>query len=447
VAYLAAVLQREGISVEVLDAYALQLEANEIIRILADRSPAVVGISLLSTSYEIVSSLVNQIRSLIPHVVIVVGNLHASLYCEEILLHGVADYVVHREGEYVLLDLVRTLERGGDPTSVRGISFLDGQRVFHTEIPPLIEDLDSLPFPAWELFSRDAYRTDPRTEVVPGVTETLILATRGCPNQCTFCSSRTSRSLGPRYRMRSPENVADEMEFMHDRFGSTVFGFMDLAFPLVKSHAMGLFSEIVRRGLQRKISWMTECRVKPLDEETVAAMKKAGCVRMNFGIESGNDEVLRRLRKNFTTEDVQRAVTMANREGIEVDGMFMLGLPGETEESIRQTIELAAGLDLRYAIFNLFVPYPGCELFDQLKQEGKLNYESWAQFTSYGGYSGLDPVYVPDGLTPKRLTELQKFAMRRFYLRPRFILQELKRANWSKARHYVNGLASVILGK
>jgi radical SAM superfamily enzyme YgiQ (UPF0313 family) len=173
-------------------------------------------------------------------------------------------------------------------------------------------------------------------------------------------------------------------------------------------------------------------------------MKKAGCSRVCFGIESGNDQILKALKKNFTVEDVKKAVLMAHKVGIVVDGMFMIGLPDETEENITQTIDFAVKLKLRYAIFNIFVPYPGCELYDILKAENKINYKNWSDFTSYPSYSGGTPVYVPDGLSKEKLMELQKKAMKRFYLRPGFILNEIANFKFNKIDHYIEGLKGVV---
>lgn len=244
--------------------------------------------------------------------------------------------------------------------------------------------------------------------------------------------------------MRNPTLVVDEMVYLHERFGSEVFSFIDLAFPLVRTHAMELCNEIINRGLNEKIKWVTECRVKPLDEELLKFMKRAGCVRVCFGIESGNDNILNLLKKQFTVEDVRDAVKTAQRIGLQVDGMFMIGLPAETEETIKETINLAVELNIRYAIFNIFVPYPGCELWDILTKQNKISFKKWSDFTSYPTYSGGIPVYVPDGLTHEKLMGLQKYAMKRFYLRPKFVLNEIKHFKLAKIKHYISGIKGLL---
>ena len=445
-AYIAAVLRKNGISVTVLDAYVNQLGIEEILAEIKSRKIDILGISLLTTSVVVTTLIIKEVRAQLPEVKIVLGNVHASLFGDDLLRDHLADFIIHREGEYTFGELAKALKDNTDIQKVKGLSFRKDGQIVHTEPRPLIEDLDELPFPAWDLFPLENYHSDPRTEVFPGETEMQLLTTRGCPNACTFCSSRTERNMGMKYRMRSAKNIADEIQYMHEHFQTRVFGCMDLAFPLVKKHAMSLFDEIIKRGLGKKIAWMTECRVKPLDYETLTRMKEAGCVRINFGFESGNNRILELLKKNFTTEDAEKAVDMARRAGIEVDGMFMIGLPTETEDEIKQTIDFAVKLKVRYAIFNIFVPYPGCELYDTLTAEDKIKFNSWSDFTSYPTYSGGIPVYVPDGLTHEGLMNLQKYAMRKFYLSPNFIIGEIKRFKFSKIIQYYHGLKGVVFG-
>lgn len=440
VAYIAAVLCKNGFNVKVVDAYVNSYLLKDIMDTIDYFNPEVVGISVLTPSAEVVYKISKNIRSKFPYIKIVMGNMHASLFSDEILIKGYADFVVHREGELTMLELLQTIKDSKKLESVKGISFLRDGRIINNLLREHVNDLDALPFPAWILFPLKEYSTDPRTEIKKGSVEMQILATRGCPNQCTFCSSRTERSLGGKYRMRTPKSVVDEMVYMHEKYRNEVFSFMDLAFPLVKSHAVGLCTEMVRRGVGEKFKWVTECRVKPLDKELLMLMKKAGCVRVCFGIESGNNEILRLLKKNFTIEDVRKAVKMAYEAGLEVDGMFMIGLPEETVETISETIDFAVELDVRYAIFNIFVPYPGCELYDTLKSQDKIHYKRWSDFTSYPTYSGGVPVYVPDGLTQEELMNLQMKAMKKFYLRPKFILRELKKFKSDKIFHYLDGL-------
>lgn len=444
IAYIASVLREDGHQVKVTDAYVGENSLSEIMVEIEAFRPEFLGISVLSPSADIVFQIVREVRKNLSSIQIILGNLHASIFADEILADNLADFIVHHEGEITARELIRTLEIGEDPRNVQGISLIRDGKVVHTPKRPLMKNLDVLPFPAWDLFPLKSYQTDPRSEVKRGHSERHILATRGCPNQCTFCSARTEKSLGMEYRMRDPKKVVDELEFMNEKFGSEIFAFMDLAFPLVKKHAIEFCKEMIRRGLQKKFRWFSECRVKPLDQETMEYMKEAGCVRICLGVESGNDRILKSIKKNFTVKDVARAVKLATKIKLDVDGMFMLGLPGEGKSEIIDTINLSIRLPFRFAIFNLFVPYPGCELFDELSTAGKIHYKSWGEFTAYPTFGGGQPVYVPDSLTQKELTDLQKKAMITFYLRPRFVMGEIRRFKFGQFNNYYIGLKAMI---
>lgn len=444
IAYMAAVLREKGYETEIIDAYVSGYTLTKILELIKKSNCDILGLSVLTPSVEVVYEISQTVRKLLPDIKIVMGNLHASLFSDEMLSENYADYIVHREGEVTMMELLKAIEKKGGFEQVKGISYLKDGAIINSPLRPFIEDLDSLPFPAWDLFPMEKYSTDPRTAVKTGKSEMQILGTRGCPNQCTFCSSKTEKHQGTRYRMRSPARIVDEIVYMNERYGAEVFGFSDLAFPLVKSHAEEFCNELIRRKVNKKIRWMSECRVKPLDTELLALMKRSGCVRVCFGIESGNNTILHSIKKNFTTADVRRAVDTARKAGLEVDGMFMIGLPGETEDMIKETIAFAIDIKVRYAIFNIFVPYPGCELWDFLTKEGKIKFDSWADFISYPTFGGGNPVYVPDGMTHKKLMELQAYAMHRFYLRPAFIYDELKRFSPSHAKKYYHGLKGLL---
>lgn len=447
IAYIAAMLWEHGYAVKVVDAYVNEYLISNLMDIIEEYNPDIIGISVLTPTAEIVYEISRNIRKKFSKIKIVMGNMHASLFADEILSKNYADFVIHREGEFTMLELIKLMEKNGNPESILGLSFKKNGVIVHNPLSGHIEDLNKLPFPAWDLFPLNLYSTDPRTEVKKGAVETQILASRGCPNKCTFCSSRTEKSQGSKYRMRDQNSIVDEMIYMHKKYGSEIFSFMDLAFPLVREHAVNICNEIIKRKLNNKIKWFTECRVKPLDIDLLALMKKAGCVRICLGIESGNNDILKTLKKNFTVEDVKNAVKMAHKAGLIVDGMFMIGLPGETEQTIDETVNFAVKLNIRYAIFNIFVPYPGCELYDNLKAENKIHYKNWSDFTSYPTYSGGIPVYTPDGISKEKMMELQRKAMKRFYLRPRFIINELLNLKIDKFVHYMTGLKSMLLNR
>lgn len=446
-AYIAAVLEANGYDVRIIDAYATPCTIDGIVEKLD--GVAVLGVSLLTTSACSTYKLAKEIKHRYPNIKIVYGNVHASLFPQECFAEGGADFIVHQEGELTFLELCDFIsgKKKVRVEEIKGISYMADGDVRANPLRPFIDDLDSLPYPAWHLYDLSRYANDPRTEVIEGVMEFQILATRGCPMECTFCSSRTDKSLGNRYRMRRPEKIVEELQYMHDHYGARVFHFMDLSFPLLKKHAIEFCQAMVKSGLAEKIKWLTELRVKPLDEETVMWLKKSGCVRVYFGIESGDDEVLKKIKKGFTCDDVRSAVKLCHKAGLQVDGLFMLGLPADTVASMNKTIDIAIELGVRFAIFNLFVPYPGCQLYDELSAQKKIHFKDWSDFISYPTYSNKEPVFVTDGLTKNELMRIQSTAMKRFYLRPQFIWNQIINFKLSHISYYISGLKGVLTVK
>lgn len=443
-AYIGALIESNGYEVKIVDAYVNQYSLQEILDKIENSD--VLGISSLSSTADVTSKICAAVKDRFPDCVIVHGNIHPSLFPEECLGEKKGDYIVHNEGEITFLELCDFLSgrKNLEITHIKGLSFRRDNKIVTNTPRPFLDDLDLLPFPAWHLYDLKKYKTDPRTQVLPNANELQILGTRGCPMDCTFCSGSSKSSQGHRYRMRSPKNIVDEMRFYSENLKTKVFNFMDLSFPLVKKHAMEFCQLLIDSELNKNIRWVCELRVKPLDRELISLMKKSGCVRVCFGIESGNDFILKSIKKGFTRDDVLKAVHLCKEEGLEVDGMFMLGLPGESEKTLNDTVQFAIDLDLRFSIFNLFVPYPGCQLFDELNSMNKIHFSSLSDFISYPTYSGKDPVYVPDGLTKNDLMRVQSEAMRRFYLRPRFIWRQIKNFRLEHLAHYFSGLKEIL---
>ncbi|MBF0353644.1 MAG: radical SAM protein [Alphaproteobacteria bacterium] len=446
-AYMAANLQKNGYKVAILDGYSRQLSVQEVVAEVARQKPRLVGLTVLSTSAQVTEDICVGLRKAAPDILIVGGNTHCQVFYQDILERQVMDVIVFREGEHIMVRLMKALDAGEGLESVAGIAFQRQGQVVECPEDQFLNDLNDLPFPAWDLYDLDSYALDPRGAAKSKIGKPKplqILGTRGCPMACTFCSSRSERSQGTKYRMRSPENIVDEIEYMVNRYGANMFTFMDLSFPLVYKHAVAMCDDIIKRGLNKKIIWYSECRVKPLHEDIFQKMRDAGCVRVSFGIESMNDETLARIRKGFTANDVRKACAAAHRAGLEIDGMFMLGLPDETQEMALNTAREACKLPVRFAIFNLFTPYPGSELYDELMAAGEIKFARWSDFTSYWTIGNGQPVYVPKGWTPQELISVQAQAMKRFYLRPKFILQELMNFKPSMIKTYLSGLRGLL---
>jgi len=422
--YLGAVLQRAGHQVRLKDQAATLTPSDEVLDEIAAFEPQVVGISVLTGAWHSVVKLVEVLRQRMPGVRVVMGNTHASCFAEEIIGEGHADFVVHGEGEETMADLVGTLERDGDVGAVKGVSWLDGDRVRRNPDRPPIEDLDSLPLPAWDLLDLSAWRYQKIPLVNLKAHPLPVMASRGCSYSCSFCSQD---KVVKKFRQRRIERVVDEIGSMVERHGFKCFGFNDSYFPWDKDSGLEFCDRLRARPWQDDMRWVTETRVDRVDDELMGAMKAAGLHSVFFGFESGNQAVLKSLGKGTTVEQGREAVRIAHRNGVKVIGFFMIGIPGESREAIEETVRFAIDTGVDIAKFAVTVPYPGSHLFDRIESR-QLSLEDCDQFTSWFDWTGRCevPVWAPDGMSGEDLVQLQRRAMVRFYARPSYVWKALR---------------------
>ena len=367
--YIAANLKQHGISVEVIDC--TFFTQNEALRKIIDSKPRIIGIqsiySLKEKSLELGHLLKDHCELL------VAGGPLPTAEPETFL--KIFDVVVVGEGEQTMLEIVNQFMNDGDFSQLNGIVYRDkcSGEVRRTPARELNVDLNSFPNPSRELFENNAYKKYYSKKF--GYTITPIMTSRGCPFSCDFCSKPVFGSV---FRARMASNVVDEIEDAIS-FGYDRIWFADDCFTLDRNRLLGICDEIIRRGL--KIGWECLSRVDTLDSEAVDKMKRAGCLRMFFGIESGNDEILALMKKQITTKQANEAVQLCKKKGIKTAGFFILGYPGENQKTVLDTIRFASSLPLDYLSFTLPYPIPGTRLFDRLSS--KLVSEEWEEPKSF----------------------------------------------------------------
>jgi radical SAM superfamily enzyme YgiQ (UPF0313 family) len=428
IAYLIAKLTKEKeFDVQFEDQFA-SADSNEyIINRVKQYNPDIVGFSCLSPSLSNIKRLSGLIKGINPDIKIILGNLHATVFSEEMLSEGVGDIVVRGEGEYTLTETVSAILRGRDLHSVRGISFLSDGKIINNPACELVEDLDDLPYPAWQKFNFDLYKRYPML----GIYNKIILpiqASRGCPHRCIFCSQNTMYEK-PRYR--SIDSVLNEIEYMHYRFKARYFGFNDAFFPFSIEHGLEFCERLMGKGLHRKIQWITETRVDRVNEKLLKKMKEAGLKLVMYGFEAGNQSILDSINKKTTLKQAEEAMYYTRKAKVKSLGLFMLGLPEDTEDTCRQTIEFAMRIKPDIAKFNLTIPQPGSRLYETCKND--LRDVRPEEFTSWSNWisSGNRAVYTPPMMTSEKLLSLQRNAMFRFYMDPWRILSLLRKRSFS----------------
>jgi len=435
IASLAAILEKNGIEVKIADQFADRMTNQGLLKEIREFNPTVVGFSCLTPVINNVKNIVDELRK-VSKAFIVLGNIHATIFADQLLREGSADAIVRGEGENTFLHLVRAVRDKRDLSGVEGISFRRGDAIFHNPDRALIEDLDELPYPAWHLVNLKNYKETPQA-LIRNRSALPILGSRGCPYRCIFCAQDT---IYPRPRYRKPENIVREMEFMYNRFNVRVFGFFDAYFPFSAEAGMKFCGELMRSGLHRRIKWCTETRIDLVSEDLLMMMKRSGLHLVMFGIESGNQGILETINKKTTLDQARRVIKMAKKLKIYTLGLFMLGLPGETAESARDTIEFAKELDCDVVKFNIAVPYPGSKLFKDVYKMKDFSlkpekFTSWYDWTEGKG----ELIYVPDGMTGKQLVDLQRKGMFEFYARPKIIYRFLFQGRVSISNVFYGG--------
>lgn len=370
--YLAASLASRGYEPSILDSHALGISIEEAVHRVGQLQPDAVGITATTHNRFEAIELANAVKKELGFFV-VVGGPHFSVTAEDALQHvpGI-DVVVRGEGENALLEVLDAHFSGQGLEEVLGISFRDRNgKIRNTSGRPLNLHLDSLPWPAWQLFSLDSY-----VGTLEGEYETRavgVISSRGCPNDCLFCANS---ALGRRLlRRRDPVGFVDEVELLHKEFGVDGFDFWDDTITMVRSHVEAICQELIKRRLD--IVWYATSRVNTVDERVLALMREAGCVAIGFGVESGSDRILKVARKGITVDQARQAVRSAALMGFRrVKAFFMFNLPEETRDDVVKTLDLMEEME-GYGD-NVVVPfgftriYPGTQLEALARGQGLL---------------------------------------------------------------------------
>jgi len=399
------------------DAELYRSNFNDIKAEIARIKPDVVAANMTTPSYEHSKKVMDAAKEVASSIVTIVGGAHPSAF-PEVVKEPSIDACVSGEGEKPFLRFLETVEKGGSFDEIAGLSHTLNGKLFISNVRDYIKDLDTIPFPARHLMPIHLYGP-PATKRVSSGRGANMISSRGCPFDCIYCESKVIWSQ--KVRFRSVKNVADEMEECYHKYGVREINFHDDILPMRRTHVLEFCKELQKRRLD--IKWICMNRVNFCWPDVMEEMYKAGCRKIMFGFESGNNEILGNIRKKTTVDQAIEAVRICRKANLKVMGSFMIGNIGETEETIRETIDLAKKLDLDTAAFFVAIPYPGTEMFRQALELGYLSPDvSWKNYTCVGTVP--PPLNLP-GLSQERLRELQGQAIREFYLRPKIIFRTL----------------------
>jgi anaerobic magnesium-protoporphyrin IX monomethyl ester cyclase len=405
--YLAAVLEKNQYKVDVIDCEVLKLSFEEFRSELGKRKPNIVGLTCTTLTYNSALKLAKIAKEVVPECLTFIGGPHVTFWDDKALEECPAlDVIVRREGEFTLLELVQKVEAGKGFGDVLGVTFRKDGKIVRNPDRPYIEDLDALPFPARHLWP---------TERLREYEDILYLAaSRGCVFWCEFCA--TVRMHGRKFRMRSPKNIVDELEFLHKTYGVTNFTFCDDAFTVEPERTEELCRLILERNL--KVKWNCGTRVDMLTKELLVKMRDAGCISVWSGVESGSQKVLDAMHKGITTEQTERVYRWIRELGLKPVPNVILGFPGETKESAWKTIKFVEKISPdEVGFYNIATPFPGTPLYDQVKKNG------WLRVTDFDKYDTATPIFETPWLSMKELKEIREQAFHHFYMRPSYVLR------------------------
>lgn len=424
--YLASFIREKGHVVKIFDGTLKNAGPSDFENEVKLFNPEVVGVSVLSRGYEKVREIIKLVRKVNKRAIVVIGGTQLTAAPKEVLSDLKGNFGVIGEGEITFSELLAFLNKeGGDIKKVEGIVFRDksGHQVI-TAPRKLIENLDSLPFPAWDLMPPSQYRIVPILEPAQAFPVAPIMTSRGCPFNCSFCASNIT--WGKRIRFRSPENVMREIILLKEQFGVKELHFADDNFTMDIKRA----EKICALMISSKINLPWQCpngvRIDRLTQGLLDKMKKAGCYSVGLGIESGSQKILNKAEKNLDLKIVPEVLKRLKNSNIESYGFFILGLPGETKDTIRETINFALTNNFDRAWFNIFTPYPGSKVFNSWLGKRAFSAIDWDKHDCSTG------IMASKDLSTKDLEKWQKIALLKFYLRPNKFLGLIRRIGYKE---------------
>ncbi len=415
--YLAAVTRQAGFETKIIDAPALHLGINKILEQIMIDSPEYVGITATTCSIISAGELAMSIKQYNSRIVIILGGVHLSALPEITMQRFKGfDIGVIGEGEKTIVRLLRAHAEKMDLRKIEGIIFREENNLVVASPPALIDELDTLPMPAWDLLP-DFSHYAPNLSSFHRFPVAHLVTSRGCVGNCIFCCSKTVS--GKKVRSHSPAYIIDSIKHLQHYYNIREIVFNDPDFVFSKER-MFQFCKMIRDE-KLKVSWVCMVRADSIDKDILLEMKKAGCWQICIGIESGSQRMLNILNKGIQLETIKEAINLVSRIGFNIMGYFMIGIPSETEDTIKETMVFIKKTKLDNIKVNFFTPYPGSPIYKNIKKVGNF-YQDWQKF------NGAFPMFASTHLNEEKLLYAAKKMLKEFYFRPRIVINFLRRS-------------------
>ncbi len=421
--YLASIVRKNGFVTAIIDAETNLMDNEKVIKEISAKNPAYIGITAMTLSISRAAEIASQIKKHIPQIVIILGGVHVTALPEETMQrYPYFDFAVLGEGEKTLIELLSALKFKKDIKNIQGIIYRNKNNELIKTLPqPLMQNLDELPFPAFDLLYGypDLYR--PAILKFKHTPSIMLSTSRGCPYKCIFCDSAV---LNDTYRTYSIDYIINLIKHLKKNYNIKDINFQDDTLTI--SHKR--INEFCDKIYEENISWSCQARVDTVNPELLLKMKNSGCWSIAYGIESGNQEILDIIKKGITLEQIQNAVHWANEIGLETIGFLMIGNPKETPQTIQKTIDFVCSLSLTYILPWFFTPFPGTTSFNTATEYGTIE-RDWDKM------SCAQPAFLPHGLTNADLIKYYKKLICKFYFRPKqwkFYFSKISQPNFIK---------------
>jgi len=405
--HLAAMAREHGYDASIVESDAEGLDEDAVVRRIVERAPRYVGITLFTVGVWASVKIAQGVKAALPDTTVIVGGPHVSSMGRETLERfDCFDLAVVGEGEWALVELLRALEGGGDLGAISGLIWREGDALRENPSRPIPQDLDDLPMPAWDLLPGFPEAYPPAIYDYPRGPVATIAASRGCPFHCKFCDTST---FGARVRAYSPAKVVEMIQHLNARWGVRHIMFVDDLFLASRTRVTDFCERLLATGL--RITWTCTARVDTVKPDILALMKRAGCWEISFGLETGSNELLVKMDKAARVERSELAVGWTHAAGIRTKGLFMLGYPGETPETIRATRDFVRRIPMDIMNLTKFTPYPGSPIYVDLYGT-KIRTDHWKKM------NGMNFVFTPEGMTIEQLDRGYQKLLLDFYSRP-----------------------------
>ncbi|MCW1309769.1 MAG: radical SAM protein [Candidatus Nanoarchaeia archaeon] len=425
--YIASSLRIAGYEVKFIDSQALNLTTQELKREIKKFDPNVIATMAMTSTLKGALEVCKLAKEVSKEIKTVIGGPHMYIFPKETVSYDFVDFGVSGEGEFRIIELLEFLKGKKKIQHIDGLTYEKRKKIHHIPVKRYIKDINLIPFP-----SRDIIQINKYYSIISLHPFTTMITSRGCPFNCSYCF----KSPIDRYiRFRSKENTIAEIEQCLNNFKLKEIWFYDDTFTLNRKHVEGICNEIIARNI--KFKWEAPTRVDTIDFKLLKLMKKAGCLRLRLGIESGNSRILKLMKKGINKRQIEKAIKMCKKVGIETFCFFMLGYPTETEKEMKKTIDFAIKLNPDWAMFSITTPYPETELYKFAGELGLVDSDYWRSFT-------LNKANERMPYCAKNVEHYTKIAYRKFYFRPRFIINLLLNTkDISQFKKYFDGFLAL----